>query len=158
MRQSTLALNAVAILVLSAGIAATQSDVAQLRSAPLAENAEAPPMRAQMDTDLRQVRNYPEQPPVIPHAIENYQVDLNANKCLTCHARARTGQSQAPMVSVTHYTDRDGQVLGAISARRYFCTQCHVPQHPDDPAVTNTFVDIDTLLAEEAARGAQADD
>lgn len=155
MKQSTLTLSASLALILTAGIATTQTDVAQLRATPLDENGDPPPMRAQMDTDLRQVRNYPEQPPLIPHAIEFYQVDLNANKCLTCHARARTGDSQAPMVSVTHYTDRDGQVLGAISARRYFCTQCHVPQHPDEPAVENTFVDIDTLLAEEATRGGQ---
>jgi len=93
------------------------------------------------------VRAYPEQPPIIPHSIETYQVDLNANKCLTCHARARIGESQAPMVSVTHYVDREGQVLAQVSPRRYFCTQCHVPQHPDDPTVGNTFVDIDTLLA-----------
>lgn len=154
MRHTTLILNAALLLSFSAGVALTQADVATLRNDPLAENGEPPPMRAQTDTDIRQVRNYPEQPPVVPHSIEGYQVDLNANKCLTCHARARTGQSQAPMVSVTHYTDRDGQVLGAISARRYFCTQCHVPQHPDEPEVANTFVDIDTLLAEEAARNA----
>ena len=30
-------------------------------------------------------RNYPDQPPLIPHAIEGYALDLNANKCLTCH-------------------------------------------------------------------------
>jgi cytochrome c-type protein NapB len=58
------------------------------------------------------------------------------------------------MVSVTHYIDREGQVLGAVSPRRYFCTQCHVPQHPDEPGVANLFVDIDTLLARDAA-GAQ---
>ena len=154
MRQLNLILQAGLLLTLSAGIGLGQSGVAQLRSTPLDETGAPPPMRAQSDTDIRQVRNYPEQPPVVPHSIEGYQVDLNANKCLTCHARARTGDSQAPMVSVTHYIDRDGQVLGAISARRYFCTQCHVPQHPDEPAVANTFVDIDTLLAEEAARGA----
>ena len=34
-------------------------------------------------------RNYPEQPPLIPHPIESYQVDLNVNKCMTCHARTR---------------------------------------------------------------------
>ena len=30
-------------------------------------------------------RNYPDQPPLIPHAIEGYALDLNANKCLSCH-------------------------------------------------------------------------
>jgi cytochrome c-type protein NapB len=83
----------------------------------------------------------------VPHDIEGYEVSANFNKCLTCHARAATGRSQAPMVSVTHYADRSGQVLAQVSPRRYFCTQCHVSQHPDAPMVGNTFVDVDTLLA-----------
>jgi len=66
------------------------------------------------------VRNYPEQPPVIPHTIEAYQLDSNVNQCLSCHARARTGESQAPMVSITHFMDRDGQFLASVSPRRYF--------------------------------------
>lgn len=120
--------------------------IATLRANPLFENGEPPAMRAQLNADLRQVRAYPEQPPVVPHAIESYQVTANFNKCLECHARPHTGRSQAPMVSVTHYMDREGQVLGTISPRRYFCTQCHVPQHPDEPAVENRFVDFDTLV------------
>ena len=94
----------------------------------------------------KEVRNYPEQPPVIPHSIDGYQIDLNGNKCLTCHARARTGESQAPMVSITHFMDRDGQFLASISPRRFFCTQCHVPQHEVKVPVENDFVEIDTLL------------
>jgi hypothetical protein len=34
--------------------------------------------------------------PLIPHSIARYQFD--ANKCLSCHARA--GELQAPMVSI----------------------------------------------------------
>ena len=103
-------------------------------------------MRPAIDASLREVRNYPEQPPVIPHDIEGYEVSANFNKCLSCHARAATGRSQAPMVSVTHYVDRHQQVLAQVSPRRYFCTQCHVTQTDDEPLVTNTFIDIDTLI------------
>ena len=101
------------------------------------------PMR---NTVEREVRNYPEQPPVIPHSIEGYQIDMNGNKCLSCHARARTGESQAPMVSITHFMDRDGQFLASVSPRRFFCTECHVPQSVTTPPVSNDFVDIDTML------------
>ncbi|WP_223877749.1 nitrate reductase cytochrome c-type subunit [Histidinibacterium aquaticum] len=152
MRISNAPLHAALIVVMTAGAALTQTGgggVATLRGAPLDQNAEAPAMRPQVNTDIRQVRNYPEQPPVIPHAIEGYQVDINANRCLTCHARTRIGDSQAPMVSVTHYVDREGQALAQVSPRRYFCTQCHVPQHPDEPGVENVFIDIDTLLSQE---------
>lgn len=106
----------------------------------------APPIPKDATDDRRRQRNYPDQPPVIPHAIAGYQLDLRANKCLTCHAREFTGDSQAPMISVTHFQDRDGQVLGAVSARRYFCLQCHVPQTDTQPRVPNVFRDVDSVI------------
>ena len=102
------------------------------------------PMR---NTTEREVRNYPEQPPLIPHAIEGYQVDLNGNKCLSCHARARTGDSQAPMLSITHFMDREGQFLASVSPRRFFCTQCHVPQHEVKAPVENDFSPAPVITA-----------
>jgi cytochrome c-type protein NapB len=86
------------------------------------------------------------QPPTVPHKIDNYQIDTNANKCMSCHSRRRTEESQAPMVSVTHYMDREGNFLADISARRYFCNQCHVVQIDVDPLLDNEFEDIDDLL------------
>lgn len=113
----------------------------------LTEEADPPRMLSQANMDIRQIRNYPEQPPVIPHTIEAYQIDKNVNQCLSCHARARTGDSQAPMVSITHFMDRDGQFLASVSPRRYFCNQCHVPQYPVQPPVENGFVDVDSVLS-----------
>jgi cytochrome c-type protein NapB len=115
--------------------------------------APAPRMAPMRSTTEKEVRNYPEQPPVIPHSIEGYQIDLNGNKCLTCHARSRTSESQAPMISITHFMDRDGQFLATVSPRRFFCTECHVPQHEVKPPVANDFVDIDTLLTRAAPGG-----
>ena len=116
-------------------------------SVPINEEGPAPRMAPTRNTVEKEVRNYPEQPPVIPHSIDGYQIDLNGNKCLTCHARARTGESQAPMVSITHFMDRDGQFLASISPRRFFCTQCHVPQQEVKAPVENDFVDIDAILS-----------
>ncbi len=48
--------------------------------------------------------------------------------------------------SITHFMDRDGQFLAEVSPRRYFCTQCHVPQNEVKPLVGNDFVDIDSLV------------
>ena len=141
------------IVVLAIGsLASSQTGPSGLRSGlrgktPLQEVGPAPRLLPQANTDIREVRNYPEQPPVIPHTIEAYQLDANVNQCLSCHARSRTGESQAPMVSITHFMDRDGQFLASISPRRYFCIQCHVPQHPVTPPVVNRFIDVDTLLS-----------
>ncbi len=125
---------------------AAEPEIANLRQAPLAEAPPAPRMTPQSNTDLRQVRNYPEQPPVIPHKTEDYQVDLRVNQCMDCHSRTAVEESQAPMVSITHFMDRDGQFLASISPRRYFCNQCHVSQHDAKLWIKNEFVDIDTLL------------
>ena len=105
--------------------------------------------------DMRRERAYPMQPPTIPHAIDGYQLDRNVNKCMDCHARSRAEEFQAVPVSVTHYMDRDENFLAAISPRRYFCTACHVVQHDAKPLVPNEFVDVDTLIARDAAEPAK---
>ena len=119
---------------------------------PMAEVA-APPVPKWVTDDVRKMRAYPEQPPVIPHTTDGYQIDINGNKCLSCHARARTGESQAPMVSITHFMDRDGQFLASVSPRRFFCTECHVPQNVVKPPVDNDFIDIDSMLSRAAPGG-----
>ena len=65
---------------------------------------------------------------------------------MTCHSRKAVEISQAPMVSITHFMNRDSQFLATISLRRYFCTQCHVPATEARPLVENTFVDVDDVL------------
>ncbi|NKF50248.1 nitrate reductase cytochrome c-type subunit [Shewanella sp. WXL01] len=120
--------------------------VATLRQVALDKEVTPPAMQKVINTDEKQVRNYPMQPPVIPHKIDGYQIDLKVNKCMQCHARTSTGHSQAPMVSVTHYMDRDNNFLATLSPRRYYCTQCHVPQLDAKLLVENDFVDVHELM------------
>ncbi len=112
----------------------------------LAESRPAPPLAAEENKDLKRERNYPEQPPTIPHSIVGYRIDKDSNKCLSCHSRANSARTQAVMISITHYMDRDGQPLAAVSPRRYFCVQCHVPQQDVKPLVDNRFENIDQIL------------
>ena len=121
---------------------------------PFTRETPAPAIQRQITDDVRRRRNYPDQPPLIPHAIEGYALDLNANKCLSCHSRRFTEQSQATMISVTHYQDRDGNFLADVSPRRYFCEQCHVVQMETKPQVGNRFRDVDVLVREKAAKPA----
>ncbi|SLN36672.1 Periplasmic nitrate reductase, electron transfer subunit precursor [Pseudoruegeria aquimaris] len=147
MKRILLSVLGVAAVTVSISAASAQQYVATLRGeVDLAEETMPPPIPAQTNDDLRKARNYPEQPPLIPHKIEGYQIDKNANRCLTCHARSAVEDSQAPMISVTHFMNRDNQVLASVSPRRYFCTQCHVPQHEAKPLVENAFVDVDNVL------------
>ncbi|HJV27375.1 MAG TPA: nitrate reductase cytochrome c-type subunit [Aromatoleum sp.] len=124
-----------------------------LRGTPSLMQEPRPPELANTENkDVRRTRSYAMQPPTIPHKTDNYQVDKYANKCLTCHSRSRTEESQAPPVSITHYTDRSGNFLAQISPRRYFCEQCHVVQLEVKPLVANTFQDVDTLLKQQQAK------
>ena len=112
-----------------------------------------PPFPKPVNDDQRKSRNYPMQPPLIPHQIDNYQVDAKFNKCMSCHGRDKVAESQAPMVSVTHYQDREGNLRNEISPRRYFCTQCHVAQTDAKVPVKNTFQDFYSVSADEAKAG-----
>jgi len=90
-------------------------------------------------------RNYIQQPPVIPHTTRAYQVNLNANKCLSCHSFKNAGDAGATKISVTHFQSRDGTWLGDVSPRRYFCLQCHVTQADAKPLVENTFQPVNSF-------------
>ena len=111
------------------------------------EVGKAAPMVNAENNDKKRVRSYAMQPPTIPHKTDNYQVDRFANKCMTCHARTRVGETQATPISITHYQDRDGNFLADVSPRRYFCDQCHVVQmNGVQPAVRNRFRDVETMI------------
>ncbi|MFN3320904.1 MAG: nitrate reductase cytochrome c-type subunit [Allorhizobium sp.] len=109
------------------------------------ESIPAKPLPKWTVDDVRKMRAYPDQPPVIPHSIEGYQLSVNTNRCLSCHKREFTEGSGAPMISVTHYITREGQMLADVSPRRYFCTACHVPQAETSPLVGNTFRDMSDM-------------
>lgn len=129
---------------------AMAQNIATLRGGTDLEAEPTPPVMQKVDnSDQRRGRAYPMQPPTIPHTIDNYQVDLRANKCMACHSRVLSADSQAPMISVTHYMDRDGNFLAELSPRRYFCGQCHVVQTEARPLVENQFRAVDELLAGE---------
>jgi cytochrome c-type protein NapB len=110
------------------------------------EPVPAPPLPDPVIDDVRVARNFPEQPPVIPHSIDGYQLSLNANRCLECHRRQFTKLVDAPMISITHFLDREGQMLADVAPRRHFCTACHVQQTNTDPLLSNTFRDMLTLM------------
>ncbi|WP_346796773.1 nitrate reductase cytochrome c-type subunit [Halomonas sp. Bachu 37] len=137
----------IAMLGLSMAASAAEGELDALRgNVPLLEERTPEPLYPVENQDLRRARAYPMQPPTIPHKIDNYQVDLNANRCMSCHSRQQVEQSQAPMVSVTHYMDRDGNFLAELSPRRYFCTQCHATQTTAPLAVENDFLDINEIM------------
>ena len=96
---AALAIALVAALAAALSLPASAQNAPEaMRGAPILETTKPPPLVNADNSDVRRARNYAMQPPVIPHKIDGYQLDKNANRCMFCHSRARTQQSQAPMV------------------------------------------------------------
>lgn len=120
--------------------------VQSLRGAnPLNEPSKEPQaMKWQNDREPI-TRDYVQQPPMVPHKIKGYRINKKFNKCLTCHSWANYKEAGATKISQTHFSDRENNVLANIAPRRYFCTQCHVPQVNAKPLVENTFNPLQTI-------------
>jgi nitrate reductase (cytochrome), electron transfer subunit len=106
--------------------------------APVEETTGGPEIERQK-TGQRFARAYRQQPPLIPHKIDKYQINLKVNQCLRCHDWPYNVEEKAPKVSETHYSNRDGIALDKVTRSRWFCTQCHVPQDDAKDLVPNTF-------------------
>lgn len=86
-------------------------------------------------------RTYKEQPPVIPHAVDNFdEITLEENQCLTCHGPDKYKEKKAPKIGESHFIDREGKQHAEVTHLRHNCVQCHVPQVDAPPLVENTFV------------------
>jgi len=90
-------------------------------------------------------RDYLHQPPLIPHKVKGYKINLKFNKCLTCHSWANYKNASATKISQTHFSGRDGEAMSNVAPRRYFCTQCHVPQADAKPLVQNEFKSVNSI-------------
>jgi cytochrome c-type protein NapB len=130
---------AAACLALAVTAANAQSVVKPIRGdTPIPETNPADVYRMERH-DRALPRAFEKQPPVIPHNVKGYQITKNVNMCMTCHSRKVAKETGATPVGQSHYMDRDDNKLPNVSARRYFCLQCHVPQFDADPLVENTF-------------------
>lgn len=128
--------SAIAASALFASIAVAQS-VETLRGAGVDEPVAVEDVFHQDEN--RFTRNYRQQPPLIPHSVDQYQIDLKANRCLSCHDWTNAGERRAPTLSMTHYQDREGNQLDTVAGTRWFCNQCHVPQADAPALVENIF-------------------
>ncbi|MFO1376606.1 MAG: nitrate reductase cytochrome c-type subunit [Steroidobacteraceae bacterium] len=125
--------------------AAPAGPVASLRGSDAATTDQAPVVHTQLGKKpgLQQkiVRTFDGQPPLIPHATDNFdEVTVDANQCLDCHGADVFQKKNAPKIPVTHFVGRDGQTLAGTDERRHSCTLCHVPQFDAPPLVGNSFV------------------
>lgn len=122
------------------------SEVASLRgSSAIDADSNAIVVKKNINDRAPIIRDFVQQPPLIPHKTKGYKINMKFNKCLTCHSWANYQKAGATKVSQTHFTDRDGEAMSNIAPRRYFCNQCHVPQADAKPLVENSFQPVKTI-------------
>lgn len=79
-------------------------------------------------------RSFREQPPLVPHAVDNFdEITVSDNQCLECHSPRTAPAKKAPPMADSHLA---GQ---AVRMERYQCNTCHVPQVDAPPLVKSTF-------------------
>lgn len=139
-----------ALLITAAfGLQSNAETVSSLRGATDIDQDTAAPSAKKYNKDGEPIaRDYVQQPPLIPHKITNYRINLKSNKCMSCHSWSNYREAGATKISQTHFESREKNVLANVSARRYFCTQCHVPQVNAKPLVDNAFEPVTALSGE----------
>ncbi len=138
----------IVVLLATVGFGAqtTAETVSSLRGVSDIDQDSTAPMAKTYNKDKEPIeRDYVQQPPLIPHKIKNYRINLKSNKCMSCHSWSKYREAGATKISQTHFESRDKHVLANVSARRYFCTQCHVPQVGAKPLVENDFQPITAI-------------
>lgn len=83
----------------------------------------------------RVARTFNEQPPVIPHTLDNFdEITLEDNQCIECHGLAKYKEKGAPKMGDSHFVNQK------VSMTRWQCNTCHVPQVDAAPLVKQNFV------------------
>ena len=82
-------------------------------------------------------RTFSTQPPVIPHAVNNFDdINLTENQCMDCHGPANYVKKNSPKLGDSHFV----AATKAFDPSRHNCTQCHVPQVDAPALVENRFI------------------
>jgi cytochrome c-type protein NapB len=138
-------LNLLAPLLIVVASTSVWAEVQSLRGEVVQTDSAAPEIKPYYKDRPPMTRDYLQQPPLIPHKIDDYRVNIKHNKCLSCHSWQNYKKHNATKISQTHFESRDGAVMSNVSPRRYFCQQCHVPQADAQPLVENTFTPVDAM-------------
>jgi nitrate reductase (cytochrome), electron transfer subunit len=128
-------------LAMALGFAASgvgAGEVKTLRPTEANQPDAAPPIYKVVE-GVKLDRAYRQQPPLVPHPTDKYEIDIKVNQCLRCHEWPYSDQEKAPKISDMHYVDRAGVRQDTVNGNRYFCKQCHVPQNDAKPLVENRF-------------------
>lgn len=115
----------------------TQADIVDKAPQDLQYQGSRPGVQKTID------RTFKEQPPLIPHAMNNFdEITLTENQCMDCHSAETYKAKNAPKLGDSHMTIVDvpgGGMKKVMNMTRWQCNSCHVPQVDAKPLVDNSF-------------------
>lgn len=85
-------------------------------------------------------RTFINQPPLVPHTVEQYALTLDENACLDCHLTKELRGQPVPQMSESHFVK--GQAKPTVAMDKFQCDSCHVAQVDAKPLVDNKFVGV----------------
>ncbi|WP_456380156.1 nitrate reductase cytochrome c-type subunit [Thiolapillus sp.] len=128
------------LLLITGTTVTAKEDIASLRGTADLSGASLKPVKQKVISQEGGFeRSYKLQPPMVPHKVDKYKITLKNNGCMKCHSKKNHKKEKSPMVGESHFLSRDGKKLQKVSARRYFCNQCHTVQIDATPLVKNEF-------------------
>jgi nitrate reductase (cytochrome), electron transfer subunit len=143
--KTTLKISLLTALCIAVAACATSAvDVNTLRGSSVNAADAAPTDKAYLGKSPGQLvlieRTFEGQPPLIPHAIDKYDIAPEANDCLDCHISDDLNGKKMPMLPKSHLIrTADAAAEPALNMRRWQCNSCHVPQVDAKPLVDNDF-------------------
>ncbi|PLX44270.1 MAG: nitrate reductase [Hyphomicrobiales bacterium] len=128
-----LCLSIAATSVFAAGVASLRGDLANDQASQMFDKKRVVTKEGGFK------RSWELQPPSIPHKADKERINLSENTCLRCHSEEAYKKEKAPKIGDSHFLDAMGKKQTKVSARRYFCVQCHTTQVNAKPLVENVF-------------------
>ncbi|CCQ73125.1 nitrate reductase cytochrome c-type subunit [Magnetospira sp. QH-2] len=119
-------------------VTSAQADVETLRGEQVDTKSLSTPV-PKLVIGTKFERTFRQQPPMVSHEVDKYQINIKANECIKCHDWRYAAKEKAPEMSKPHYKDRNGEEWDEVTRGRWFCTQCHAAQTNVMPLVENTF-------------------
>lgn len=145
-RSVTIALAAVFAAISGWSIAQQVAGVQSLRGADTAAADQAPAenkvyMGKKPGLQKPIDRTFKEQPPLVPHAVDNFdEITIAENQCMDCHSQEKYREKKAPKMGDTHLAFSSDGLKKVLTMNRYQCNTCHVPQVDAKPLVELNFV------------------
>ena len=85
-------------------------------------------------------RNFSQQPPLVPHTVDGYNIYPGDNSCLDCHISDTLKGKKMPKMGASHFLKTSGSgAEPVVDMQRWQCDSCHVPQVDAKPLVGNDF-------------------